>query len=487
MMLNHKLAPLQKTIRIDVVAKYTGQLLLALACLTLVPSMVSLYFHEFDLTIRYLIVEVILVGAGLVLARLDTPVDIQTNEGMVITSLIFIITALMMTIPFTGAGLSFMDALFETVSAVTTTGLSTVSNLESMSATFIFARAFMQWIGGLGIVVLTVALLVRPGVAARRLIHLEETEDLVSSTHVYAQKILKIYLLLTFVITMMLWLTHGNFFVAITHAFSAVSTGGFSSYDNSLTGLDNTLAIGVVIAACGFSALPLLLYQRLVRRDWNGFVSDIQLRTLLIMIIIASVALGILFVWQLEIPWTDALLHAPLLAISAQSTAGFTTLPLTELNNGVLLLLIVIMFAGGSLGSTAGGIKLLRLLTFIRLTQLILQRVAVAPHAVIEPRLGKELLEEEEITRALLLILLFITVIFFSWLAFVLAGYDTLSALFEVVSATATVGLSSGITQSDLPDLLKVVLCLDMLLGRLEIIALLVLLYPATWIKVRMV
>lgn len=485
MILNHKLAPLQRTIRINVVAKYIGQLLVVLGCLTIMPCLVSLYFRDFDVTIRYLVVELILFGCGVVFSRLDTPTDIQTNEGMVITSLIFIVTPLIMTIPFTGGGLSIVDALFETVSAITTTGLTTVSNLESMSATLIFSRAYMQWIGGLGIVVLTVALLVQPGMAARRLIHLDETEDVASSTRAYAQTILKIYLILTILTTVLIWITQGNFFIAITHAFSAVSTGGFSSYNDSLAGFDNTLGMVIVMVASLFGALPLLLYHRLSRRDWRGFVSDLQLRALITLVLLASLVLAGLFVLQLNMPWSEALLHAPLLAISAQSTTGFTTLPLTGLSNGMLLILIFMMFVGGSLGSTAGGIKLLRVLTFSHLTHLIMQRSAVAPHAVIKPRLDRVLLEEDEIIRALLLILLFIVVIFFSWLVFVAAGYDTLSALFEVVSATATVGLSSGITQAGLPDLLKIVLCLDMLLGRLEIIALLVLLYPATWIKIR--
>src|SRR5690606_31902563 len=125
----------------------------------------------------------------------------------------------------------------------------------------------------------------------------------------------------------------------------------------------------------------------------------------------------------------------PLLAISAQSTAGFATLPLAELGGSVLLILILLMFIGGSLGSTAGGIKLLRMLIFLSLMKLSMQRIAVVHHAVIESKLGKEPLGEDEIIRALLLILLFIAVIFLSWLAFVIAGYDPLGALFEVVSA----------------------------------------------------
>lgn len=487
MLLDRKLAPLQRTARIEVVAKFTGQLLGVLGWLILIPTLVSLYFHDFEITLRYLIVELILFACGFVFSRLDTPTDIQINEGLVITSLIFILTPLMVTIPFTGEGLGFVDALFEAISAVTTTGLTTVSALESMSATFIFSRAYLQWIGGLGIVVLTVALLLRPGMAAKRLIHLDESEDLVSSTQAYAQTILKIYLILTACITALIWATEGNFFVAITHAFAAVSTGGFSGYNDSLAGFNNTVGMVAVMVGCVFGALPLLLYQHVRRLDWRSFMADPQLRALLILVSIASFVLGMLFTLQLNMPWSEALLHAPLLAISAQSTAGFASLPLAELGGGVLLILILLMFTGGSLGSTAGGIKLLRMLIFLSLMKLSMQRIAVVQHAVIESKLGKEPLGEDEIIRALLLILLFIAVIFLSWLAFVIAGYDPLGALFEVVSAVGTVGLSSGITDSDLPAFLKAVLCVDMLLGRLEIIALLVLLYPATWIKLRSV
>jgi trk system potassium uptake protein TrkH len=143
------------------------------------------------------------------------------------------------------------------------------------------------------------------------------------------------------------------------------------------------------------------------------------------------------------------------------------------------------MFIGGGLGSTAGGIKLLRLLILLRLIQLMLQRTALPSHAVTEPRLYGKPLEEGDIQGALMLILLFIIVILASWLVFVAYGYAPLDALFEVVSASATVGLSSGITSGSLEPLLQVVLCLDMLLGRLEIIALLVVLYPPTWLAKR--
>ena len=139
------------------------------------------------------------------------------------------------------------------------------------------------------------------------------------------------------------------------------------------------------------------------------------------------------------------------------------------------------MGIGGGVGSTAGGIKILRFLILLRLFELLIKRTCLPPHAVAEPRLADERLSYEDIEHALLLILLFIVLVVISWLLFLIMGYDPLDSLFEVVSAAGTVGLSTGITSSNLETFLKLVLCIDMLAGRLEIIALLVIFYSGTW------
>ena len=146
------------------------------------------------------------------------------------------------------------------------------------------------------------------------------------------------------------------------------------------------------------------------------------------------------------------------------------------------LVMIVSMLVGGSVGSSAGGFKLLRLLILIRFLQFTIRRSALPSHAVAEPYLAGQKLEANDILRALVLILIFIVIVILSWLPFVLLGYEPIDALFEVVSACGTVGLSSGITRPELEPVLKGILCFDMIAGRLEVIALLVVLYPRTWI-----
>jgi trk system potassium uptake protein TrkH len=173
--------------------------------------------------------------------------------------------------------------------------------------------------------------------------------------------------------------------------------------------------------------------------------------------------------------------HAPLLAFSAQTTAGFSTTDLARFDDASKLVLILAMGVGGGIGSTAGGIKILRLLIALQLLHTVIMRISRSKHAVVEPRLGGHRLEDRESIDALLIILLFTGVILLSWLPFLVMGYPALNSLFEVVSATGTVGLSTGITSSGLDPLLRGILCLDMLFGRLEVIAWIIFLNFRTW------
>ncbi|MDR4514959.1 TrkH family potassium uptake protein [Nitrosomonas sp.] len=485
MLLHDRTALLQKPVRLRVVGKYLGQLLLVMAVLSFVPLTASLIFTEYDLSLRFIIVEIILLTAGLPLVRISASTDIQTSEGLVITGLIFTLSPLILTIPIMGNGLEFIDALFETVSAFTTTGLSVATELQQQPLTFLFARAYMQWIGGLGIVVLTIALLPRPGAYLRKLIELDERSDFVSSAHTYARRILAIYIVLTGICTGLIWIAEGNFFNAVTHAFSAVSTGGFSNFDNSLAGFHSPFSAISVILGCIFGASPLLLYFHIRQQRFSVIYRDVQVRAILVLFLLISLPLTWVLMHDLQMTFHEAFFHAPLMVISAQTTAGFASIDITQIGAHGMLILMMAMFTGGALGSTAGGIKLYRMLIFWQAFSYLLKKATATPHAVILPRLAGKNLETDEINKALLVILLFIFTITCAWLVFLFSGYQPLAALFEVVSATATVGLSSGITDIDLPTHLKLTLCLCMLLGRLEFFALLVLVYPLTWVNRR--
>ena len=160
---------LRYAVRFRVVFKYFGQLCLVLAALTLVPLVVSVIFGDTPISLRYGMVIGGLAALGAGLARLRAPARVQANEGMVLVALMFLFTPLVMSYPMMGSGLGFLDALFEAISGVTTTGLSTKATLVDAPQTFLFARAWMQWYGGLGVVVLSLALIMQPGLVAKGL------------------------------------------------------------------------------------------------------------------------------------------------------------------------------------------------------------------------------------------------------------------------------------------------------------------------------
>jgi trk system potassium uptake protein TrkH len=469
------------------VMKYFGQLCIVLALLTLVPLGVSLISGNYVVSLRYAVVVAGVFLLGFFLQRLPSVKRLQTNEAMVITALIFLFAALVTVWPTMAAGLSFFDAFFETISAVTTTGLSVTASVSDKSAAFLFSRAWMQWVGGLGIVILSVATMIQPGLAAKRIGDIGDyEEDLVGSTRAHARRVMVVYAILTGAGFLVLGLLGAGWFNALLYSFAAVSTGGFSPHDASLAGLNNEWLPPVVILFSVFGAIPLVLYFRSRKEGIKVLLHDYQIQGFLAAGLLTMLLL-VLFLWTRDgLNWTQALRHGALNAFSAQSTAGFASLDVSGLDAGSKLTLIFSMFLGGSIGSTAGGIKILRLLILLRLLQLLLQRAGMPKQAVAEVSLGRRRLEPEEIQNALSIVMVFLIFIALSWLAFVGMGYNPLDSLFEVVSAFGTVGLSTGVSAPDLHPFLKGVLCADMFLGRLEIIAWLVLFYPRTWLGRRL-
>ncbi len=479
------LSPLHAGIRLGVVTKNLSQLAVLLALLSLLPLLAALVYRELTLGLWLALVSAgLLLFAGL--GRLLPPAPtLQHNEAMAIAALAFLLSSALMSIPMMASGLAWIDAMFESISAVTTTGLSMHGTLEGLPRSFLILRSWMQWYGGLGMVILALALLPGHEMAARRLGDSSGAEDLAISARVYARRTTLVYSALTLIGLAILWLISQDGFHALNHVLAAVSTGGFSSFDGSLAGFDDWPSRLVVILLCLCGAVPLALYYRAASGGLGASLRDPELHTLLIVGLVVVLILSLSLHAHSGLGWQEIAGHAVILGLSAQTTSGFSSLAPEGMDPFSKLIMIISMAIGGGVGSTAGGFKILRLLILMRLVQVAVQRASMPPHAVHSAHLGGRRLEDEDVQRALLLILLYVVVIVLSWLPFVAWGFEPLDALFEVVSATATVGLSCGITSPDLPAALKEVLMFDMLFGRMEIIALLVVLYPPSWMGAR--
>jgi trk system potassium uptake protein TrkH len=473
------------------VVHFHGELCLVLTGIALVPALFAGAVGDWDFAARSLAVSAILAATWWVSARRRAPHRLQSNEALVIVALGYLLTAALMSWPLAGDGLEFTDAFFNSVSAVTTTGLSTAGSVEARSTAFLFTQAWMQWYGGLVVIVLAV-LLLEPGPAAHRLAGTDQDEtDLAAGARSRARWALAIYSALTATGFLVLLALGGGAFDALLHTLSAISTGGFSTHEGSLAGLGSRSLAAAVMLISLAGAIPLARYRALAAQPLPGrshLRRFLDTETLTLLALCAAVALALTAVASLRgaTPWRETLWTAPLLAISAQSTAGFTPVDVGALDDSSKLILMFAMFVGGGLGSTAGGIKVMRLLMLARLVQLFVLRPALPQHAVVRAQIDGHPLQETGLRQAFGVVSVFAGVILASWAAFLLYGAPPLDALFEVVSATGTVGLSTGIAAPGLAPVLKLVLCLDMWMGRLEILAVLVLLHPRTWIGRRM-
>jgi len=481
-MTGNRTSTLHFAVRPRIICKYTGQLLLIFSVLNCVPLLFCVLIGEYHLVLPYAVITAGTGIFGFLLQRIKASTDIQNNETLVISALIFLITPSLFAFPFLQHGLTYIDAFFEAVSGVTTTGLSCLASVENLPRTFLFTRAWLQWIGGLGIVVLGVAILLPQSKATLHLFRENwEKEGLVASTRSYARVILKVYIFMTLAGFILLAALGIHWFDAITHVLAAVSTGGFSTYDNSLSGLSGRPGQSAVILISFFGAVPLFVYYIFSRGDVRKFISNQEIKGLAAAAVFAAMVTTMILMAADGLSPRQALIDGPLLALSAQTTTGFSTLSTPDLSAPAKFILLPFMIIGGNVGSTAGGIKILRLIVILKMIKLLVIRSGLAPNAVVKPRLMGRRLDTVEIETCFLIVFLFILVILLSWLPFIFMGYPLLDSLFEVVSAICTVGLTTGVSSPSLPGFLKSILCLDMLMGRLEIIAFLIFFYPPTW------
>jgi len=475
------LASVSYAVRPTVVAQYVGALCLLLALSGSVPLLFTLFVEGRTHAASQALVYGGLAVLGMLLGGKRAQVELQRNEALVIVVLTFVTASVAFALPMMDRGLPFSSALFESVSGITTTGLSTIADVQAQAPGLLFTAAWLQWIGGLGIMVLAFALLFRQGINAMRLTGvLSERSDMLGGTRAHGRIVLAAYVGLTLLGITLLKLTGLDWFGSLTLGLAAVSTGGYSPYNASIGGLDGvTQTVVTLLSVSG--AFGMLLYYQLWRREWRRVFNDPELRAL--WVFAALVAAGVaLMLWRSGgMNAGDALQAGVMTALSAQSTTGFSVVPPGSLDPTSKLLLIFSMLAGGGVGSTAGGIKLLRVLILLNLVRHLVVRSRLLEHAVVPPHFLGRTWSDEGLLAVLLVVTLHLLVVGLSWLAFLPYGYDPLDALFEVVSACGTVGLSTGITSASLPAPLQAVLLADMLLGRLEIVAVLVFLAPRTW------
>jgi len=463
-----------------VVLKYTGRLMMGMGAVLAVPMAVALLFTELHTAAVYGATGLLIVLAGWLLVKILPEGELEWKESLVIAAIIFPFLALLNAFPFAlSTGMNLSDSFFEAVSGITTTGLSVAP--AGVGPVFLFARSWLQWIGGIGIVIIVLLVFVHPGTSAFRLFSANVGEGRIRpNVMATASVLVKVYLAITAVAFALLMLSGMPVFDSVCHALSTVSTGGFSTGPDSIASFPGlfvpvTIFIGFMMGAVNFG-----LYTRL-SGGIRDFFSDVQFRYFILVLLLGFILL--LMTMAVEVPLDEAFPASAFQAASALSTAGFSTIDIGSLPDSSKAVLTLLMWVGGSVGSTAGGIKIMRLIILFKIIHLVFIRFFLPKEALTPLKVGDEVIESRHVYHIVTYVILYALVIIVSGFIFMLHGIGLDNAIFEVSSALGTVGLSTGITGPGMPDILKWTLIVDMVLGRIEIIPLCILLFPRTWVK----
>ena len=453
------------------------------------------YFGEREARSATLVSMAICLGLGLILViagRGYSSDQILRREGLGVVALGWGLAAVLGALPYllSGALSHPVDAFFESMSGFTTTGSTVLRDIESVPKSILFWRNFTQWLGGIGIIVLFIAILPQMGVGARYMFRSEipgtDKEGISPRIKDTAITLLWIYITLTVVELLLLRAFGMTFFDASCHSFSTVATGGFSPRHGSVADFPSlsihiTIIVFMFLGGTNFS-----LFFFVVRGRLSALFKDPEWRVYVGILAVATAVLG----WDLYrssaiAPAGAALHHALFQTLAINTTTGFITWDFDQWSPFAKFLLVCLMFTGGCAGSTSGGMKVMRILVVVKLGY---QAVYYwfRPHAVITPRIGGRAIREETSREVLGYVVLFMLLFVVGSLVMTALGLDLVSATTGVLAALANIGPAMGALgavepYADVPVLGKLLLAFYMLLGRLEIFTVMVLVVPAFW------
>jgi trk system potassium uptake protein TrkH len=422
--------------------------------------------------------------------------ELRLRDGFMVVVMFWTVLGLFGALPFAvGAepNLSITDAVFESISGLTTTGATVITGIDHLPHSMLFYRQQLQWLGGMGIIVLAVAILPMLGIGGMQLYRAEtpgpmKDNKLTPRITETAKALWYIYLGLTISCTIAYWLAGMSFFDAVSHAFSTVAIGGFSTHDASMGYFQNQPLIELVAIIFMFLSGINFALHFLAWRGMNlkPYFHDAEFKTYLTLL--AVIAVITTFYLHINATFSDfnhALLHGVFQVVSIGTTTGFTTSNYALWPGFLPVLLLFASFIGGCAGSTGGGMKVIRFLLLLKQGMREVNRL-VHPNAVIPIKVGGKPLPERVVDSVWGFFATYVAIFSIILLLLMLAGLDQVTAFSAVAATMNNLGPGLGdvaLNYSSIPDFTKWVLCFAMLLGRLEIFTLLVLLTPAFWRK----
>ena len=469
-----------------------GILLIVLGASMLAPYSLQLIFKENSHSFISASIVTIFIGSLFVLGNLEKEFKLNLRQTFLFSSLAWIMVAVFGSLPFllSTQEFSFSEAFFESMSGITTTGATIISNLDSAPKSILLWRAIMQWLGGIGIVVMAITILPLLQVGGMQLFKMEgpdSTEKILPRTIEVAATIISVYIILTFLCGFFYWIFGMTIFDSISHSMTTIATGGFSTHDDSIGFFKNPNIEIVASVFIILGSIPFISYLKFAQGNRKIFFNDVQIKGLIYLLLIS---ITIMFLYLLftnyEANIFDKIRISSFNVISILSGTGYVTDDFGLWGKFSLIFFLFLMFIGGCAGSTACGIKIFRLQMLLIFLKNQIKKL-ISPNSVIITKYNNQKISDNFINSVIIFIFTFLFIFLIIAMLLSISGLDFITSISGAASSISNVGPGLGDligpngNYKDIPDLSKWILSIGMLLGRLELFAVLVLFFPSFW------
>ena len=466
-----------------------GILQIILGIFMLIPIIVQFFYNEVDSSFFGASIVTIIFGTLFFLSNLDHDKKLNLQQAFLLTALSWLSIATFGSLPlfFSIDNFSFTDAFFESMSGITTTGSTIISNLENTPKGILFWRAILQWLGGIGIIVMAITLMPIMNVGGMQLFKVsnnDSSEKILPKSKEIALRLIYIYSGLTGLCAFSYKTLGMNIFDSLTHSMTTIATGGFSNYNESI-GFFNSFYIelsAMIFIILG--SIPFIVYIKFLSGDRKIFFSDIQIKTFIKIIFFSIIILSI---YLMISDFTNLNLRSILFnTISILTGTGYVNAQFDNWGGFPLIVFLCLMFIGGCAGSTTCGIKIFRIQILYSFISNQLKKI-IYPKGIFVLKYNDNPVNDKFISSIISFIYMYFIIFFIITALLSLTGLDFITSISGAATSISNVGPGLGSTIgpngnfSSLPEISKWILCLGMILGRLELFAILVLFLPSFW------
>ncbi len=469
-----------------------GILLIILGTFMLVPYAMQILYQENSHSFLASSFITIFIGTLLILANLDKNYQLNLQQTFLFSTLTWVSIAVFGSIPFvlSSLNLSFSEAFFESMSGITTTGSTVIENLEDCPKSILLWRAIMQWLGGIGIIMMAITILPLLKVGGMQLFKMESsdsTEKIFPRAIEAAYLIILIYLILTFACSIFYWFFGMGIFDSVAHSMTTIATGGFSTHNESIGYFKNPNIEIVATIFIILGSIPFISYLKFVKGNRKVFFQDVQIKGLIYLLVFSILIIFLyLFFSNHQGTLFDKIRISSFNVVSILSGTGYVTDDFGLWGKFALIFFLFLMFVGGCAGSTTCGIKIFRLQMLVLFFSNQIKKL-IYPSSVFVVKYNNQKISDSFINSVIIFIFAYLFLFMFLSMLLSITGLDFLSAISGAATAISNVGPGLGGTIGpngnfkEVSDISKWLLSFGMLLGRLELFAVLVLFIPSFW------